>query len=225
MPRAGLGLGLAGCLLPATVTLSLVGLISAGAISAAWPALGGLLPRPGGFVLQPGKTLSLGAVTLPTWIPPCSPEPAPVAVDPSACAGAAGTDPADYQGFATGQCTWYVATRRRVAWHTAQGSLGGNAGQWLALAEQAGYSVGPVPELGSIAVYADARDGHVAWVVGVDQSGDYTVAEANWVFFGPRPPYVDVRGVAAGTTGSSADRLEGFIYGPPTASSGGPSLS
>jgi len=40
------------------------------------------------------------------------------------------------------------------------------------------------------------------------------VAEANWVFLGPRPPYVDLRGVAAGGTGDTSERLDGFIYGP-----------
>jgi surface antigen len=99
--------------------------------------------------------------------------------------------------------------------------LGGNGGQWLDLAAAAGYAVGPAPEVGSIAVFQDSGAGHVAFVVGVDAAGNYTVAEANWVLYGPTPPYVDLRGVAAGASGSRAERLEGFIYGLTKAPDGG----
>jgi surface antigen len=118
-----------------------------------------------------------------------------------------------------------VATRRRVVWHTSTGELGGNAGQWLQLAAATGYAIGPDPQVGAIAVYTDSGAGHVALVVGVDASGDYTVAEANWVFLGPRAPYVDLRGVAAGTTGDGFQKLAGFIYGPAGGQSTGSSLS
>lgn len=195
------------------VALSLLGLLSAGAVAADWGAGSGLLPDPGGFMLPVGADIPAGSPQFPGWALPCGPEPGALAVDPSACTGSPSPFPADYDGFSTGQCTWYVATRRRVAWHTASGELGGNAGQWLGLAAAAGYAVGPDPELGAIAVYSDAGAGHVALVVGVEASGNYTVAEANWVFLGPRPPYVDLRGVAAGSTGDAFERLAGFIYG------------
>jgi len=214
-------LAVAGCALPLLITLSLVGLLGSGAAAAAWPALGGLLPDPGGFMLPAGHDLLAGSPGFPTWALPCGPEPGGLAVDPSACTGSTTPFPAGYEGFSTGQCTWYVATRRRVTWRTQQGLLGGNAGQWLGLAEQAGFSVGPAPELGAIAVYSDSGAGHVAFVVGVDTAGDYTVAESNWALPGPTPPYVDLRGVAAGTTGSAYERLEGFIYGPGPTPGGG----
>lgn len=209
----------AGCAVPMLVVLSLVGLLSAGAVAVGMSSVGGLLPVPGGFMLAVGKDLTDGSPGFPSWALPCGPEPGALAVDPSACTGSPSPFPADYDGFSTGQCTWYVATRRRVVWRTSSGELGGNAGQWLQLAAEVGYSVGPEPALGAIAVYSDPGAGHVALVVGVDAQGDYTVAEANWVFLGPPAPYVDLRGVPAGGTGSGYERVEGFIYGLAGASS------
>ncbi len=210
-----LGLGLAGgCAVPAIGSLCLMGLLGASAGMATFGAVSQILPQPGGYMLASGVHLREGAPGFPNFALPCGPEPGALAVDPSACTGHPEPFPADYQGFSTGQCTWYVATRRRVEWRTAQGLLGGNGGQWLQLAEQAGYAVGAAPQLGAIAVYGDGGPGHVAFVIGVDARGDYTVAEANWIFAGPVPPYVDVRGVTAGGTGSSFERLLGFVYGP-----------
>lgn len=202
-----------GCAIPILMALSLVGLLSAGAVAAGWGSAAGLLSDPGGFMLPAGSEIAAGTPDFPVWALPCGPEPGALAVDPSACAGSPNPFPADYQGFATGQCTWYVATRRRVAWHTSSGELGGNAGQWLQLAAAAGYAVGPAPQIGAIAVYTDSGAGHVALVVGVDAAGDYTVAEANWEFLGPRAPYDDLRGVASGATGTESEQLAGFIYG------------
>lgn len=196
------------------MVLSLVGLVSAGAVAVGWSSVNGLPPDPGGFMLPAGTDIPDGSSGFPSWALPCGPEPGALAVDPSACTGSPEPFPADYEGFSTGQCTWYVATRRRVMWHAAGGELGGNAGQWLELASAAGYSIGPDPQVGAIAVYTDSGAGHVALVVGVDSSGDYTVAEANWVFVGSRPPYVDLRGVSAGKTGDAFEQLAGFIYGP-----------
>jgi len=207
-------LAVAGCALPLLVTLSLVGMLGAGAIAAGWPAFGGLLPSPGGFTLQVGQIVLAGSLSFPQWAVPCGPEPGALAMDPSACTGNPSPYPFSYQGFQTGQCTWYVATRRQVTWRTPSGSLGGNAGQWLALAGQAGYAVGAAPEVGAVAVYTDAGAGHVAFVVGVAANGDYTVAESNWSLVGPIPPYVDLRGVGAGSTGSPLEVLAGFIYAP-----------
>lgn len=210
---------LPGCAIPLVVLLTLVGLLSAATVAAGWGSTSSLLPEPGGFMLPLGSDIPDGSPDFPSWALPCGPEPGALAVDPSSCTGSPSPFPANYEGFETGQCTWYVATRRHVSWHTPSGELGGNAGQWLQLASAGGYSVGPDPELGAIAVYTDRGDGHVALVVGVDASGNYTVAEANWVFLGPRAPYVDLRGVAAGGTGSTFERLAGFIYGEAAASS------
>jgi len=195
--------------------LSLLGLFSAGAAAVGWGSVSGLLPVPGGFMLPAGTEIPDGSSSFPDWALPCGPEPGALAIDPSACTGSPIPFPTDYDGFATGQCTWYVATRRRVTWHTSTGELGGNAGEWMRLAAAAGYLVGAAPQVGAIAVYTDSGAGHVALVVGVDAAANYTVAEANWVFIGPRPPYVDLRGVSAGATGDALQQLAGFIYGPP----------
>lgn len=203
-----------GCSLSTLIAISLLGLLSAAAVATGWSSTAGLLPDPGGFMLPVGADIPAGTADFPDWAQPCGPEPGALAVDPSACTGSLSPFPANYDGFSTGQCTWYVATRRRVVWHTASGELGGNAGQWLQLAHADGYQIGPAPQIGAIAVYVDSGAGHVALVVGVDAAGAYTVAEANWVFLGPRAPYVDLRGVAAGGTGDTSERLDGFIYGP-----------
>ncbi len=178
---------------------------------------GGLAAAPlgaGGYMLPPGGHLDAGRAPLPGWAMPCGPEPGALALDPSRCTGRPAPYPLNYQGFATGQCTWYVATRRRVTWRTPGGALGGNAGTWLANARAAGYAVGPAPALGAIAVFGDTGPGHVAFVVGVAPSGAYTVAEANWDYYGPRAPYVDLRWIPPGGTGSTQEQLLGFIYGP-----------
>ncbi|MGH7639842.1 MAG: CHAP domain-containing protein [Candidatus Dormibacteria bacterium] len=215
--RTWLLLAAPGCALSLIAALCLAGLLTAAGVAAGLASPEGPLPEPGGFMLPAGATIPAGSPDFPSWALPCGPEPGPLAVDPSLCTGSPSPFPVDYEGFQTGQCTWYVATRRRVTWHTPQGELGGNGGQWLELAAAQGYAVGPAPELGSIAVYTDPGAGHVALVVGVDAEGDYTVAEANWTFLGPRPPYVDLRGVPAGGTGTSYERLAGFIYGPEVA--------
>ena len=203
-----LGAAVLGALGTVGLDLAAAPLGAAGGLVAAAP-LGA-----GGFMLPPGGHLDAGRASLPAWALPCGPEPGALAVDPSGCTGHPVPYPLDYQGFATGQCTWYVATRRRVAWHSPTGTVGGNAGTWLANARAAGYAVGPAPALGAIAVFGDAGPGHVAFVVGVAASGAYTVAEANWDYFGPRAPYLDLRWVPPGGTGSAQERLLGFIYGP-----------
>jgi surface antigen len=220
-PLKGIGgIVLAGCAVPLLLTLCLVGTIGAGAAAAGWPSVTGLLPTPGGFMLPVGRVILAGTPSFPAWAAPCGAEPGALAMDPSACTGHPDPYPYSYQGFATGQCTWYVATRRLVTWRTAAGLLGGNGGQWLALAAQAGYAVGSSPAVGAIAVFTDQGDGHVAFVVGVTADGDYTVAESNWSLYGPVAPYVDLRGVEAGGTGSQAEQLAGFIYGPAGAPEG-----
>ena len=160
-----------GCSLSTLIAISLLGLLSAAAVATGWSSTAGLLPDPGGFMLPVGADIPAGTVDFPDWAQPCGPEPGALAVDPSACTGSLSPFPANYDGFSTGQCTWYVATRRRVVWHTASGELGGNAGQWLQLAHADGYQIGPAPQIGAIAVYVDSGAGHVALVVGVDAAG------------------------------------------------------
>ena len=109
--------------------------------------------------------------------------------------------------FAFGDCTWWVASQRKVTW-------GGNAYQWWANAAAAGYAEGQTPEVGSIVVWGiDVPGeswgyGHVAYVVAV-KPGSFEVSEMN--FYGvPGGGWdrVDYRWVQDG-----AGYL-GFIYGP-----------
>lgn len=80
--------------------------------------------------------------------------------------------------FAFGDCTWYVATQRKVTW-------GGNADQWWANAAAAGYPEGQTPEVGSIVVWGpdvsgeSYGDGHVAYVEAVEP-GKFEISEMNF---------------------------------------------
>jgi surface antigen len=92
---------------------------------------------------------------------------------------------ADASSWPWGQCTWFVATKRRVTW-------GGNAADWLRNARAKGLPTSSTPTVGAIAVYRpghgyDPVAGHVALVVGVG-ADTYVVMEANvrgvgWVDF------------------------------------------
>jgi len=107
--------------------------------------------------------------------------------------------------FAFGDCTWYVATQRKVTW-------GGNAYQWWANAAAAGYAEGQTPQVGSIVVWGQDVPGysygygHVAYVQAV-QGNQFEVSEMNFGAPGGGWDRVDYRWVADG-----AGYL-GFIYG------------
>lgn len=109
--------------------------------------------------------------------------------------------------FAFGDCTWWVASQRKVTW-------GGNAYQWWANAAAAGYAEGQTPEVGSVVVWGiDVAGesygyGHVAYVVAV-KPGSFEISEMNF----------------SGVPGGGWDRVDyrwvtdgagylGFIYGP-----------
>lgn len=75
-------------------------------------------------------------------------------------------------GFYRGYCTWYVATQMPSIFPydetgTKQSRpFGGNANQWYANAQKAGFSVGTTPKTGAIIVYNNLRSsaGHVGIV-------------------------------------------------------------
>ncbi len=95
--------------------------------------------------------------------------PAEIAVDP-------------YGAFANnydpGQCTWYVASRRKIP------SNWGNANMWYYHAELAGWSVGATPRVGAIAWTDAGYYGHVALVASVSADGSQVqVSEMN--YYGP----------------------------------------
>jgi surface antigen len=78
-----------------------------------------------------------------------------------------------------GQCTWYVAGRRRVpnSW--------GNADNWYYAARASGWSTGTIPAVGAIATTSAGYYGHVALVERI--SSDYQqvyVSEMNYIGVG-----------------------------------------
>ena len=100
--------------------------------------------------------------------------------------------------FPVGWCTYYVATKRNVAWN-------GDAGYWYQNASAMGYAVGPTPKVGAIMVTWESWAGHVAYVEAVNPDGSWVVSEMNWVAF----DVIDERTIRPGQLGT---KLVGFIY-------------
>lgn len=77
--------------------------------------------------------------------------------------------------YDAGQCTWYVAGRRKVP------SNWGNADTWYSDAARAGWRVGSTPVLGAIAQTAAGWYGHVALVEAISADGkSVEVTEMNY---------------------------------------------
>jgi hypothetical protein len=107
--------------------------------------------------------------------PPATPEPPP----PPAVAEAAATppQPGGTRGqFPWGWCTWYVSSRRSIAWS-------GNAREWYAAARALGFGVGATPRVGAIMVSRESGYGHVAYVESVN-GNTFTISEMNFHGFG-----------------------------------------
>ena len=77
-------------------------------------------------------------------------------------------------GYANGQCTWYVAGRRQVPgdW--------GNAISWYRNAHAAGWSEGTIPAIGAIAWTSQGPYGHVALVEAID-GNQVQISEMNYL--------------------------------------------
>ncbi|MAF20377.1 MAG: hypothetical protein CMI55_01705 [Parcubacteria group bacterium] len=102
--------------------------------------------------------------------------------------------------FPYGQCTWYIAQKRKVTWS-------GHAKAWLANARVAGYSTGSAPQVGAIMVMSEGgwvgrRYGHVAYVESI-QGEWITISEMNYTCFACK----SVR-----TIKISDRRIRGYIY-------------
>lgn len=111
------------------------------------------------------------------------------AIAPVARTGATG-------GYAYGQCTYYVASRRQV------GARWGNARTWMANAQAEGYLTGPIPVPGAIAWTPSGWYGHVAFVEQVEGER-VLISEMNFAGWNR----VSQRWVAASAFG--------YIYGKP----------
>ena len=113
----------------------------------------------------------------------------------------------DLYGVKTVRCTWY-------AWEQAYTNAGvalpgwGNAQTWYNSAAMAGYSVGKEAASNSIAVWSSSDSyGHVAYVVSVDESGEYMTVNEGGI------PTDENEGIVIGSKlSTSASNLIGFIY-------------
>ena len=113
----------------------------------------------------------------------------------------------DLYGVKTVRCTWY-------AWEQAYINAGvalpgwGNAQTWYNSAAMAGYSVGKEARANSIAVWSSSDSyGHVAYVVSVDESGEYMTVNEGGI------PTEENEGIVIGARYStSSSKLIGFIY-------------
>ena len=113
----------------------------------------------------------------------------------------------DLYGVKIVRCTWY-------AWEQAYTNAGvalpgwGNAQTWYNSAAMAGYSVGKEARSNSIAVWSSSDSyGHVAYVVSVDESGEYMTVNEGGI------PTEENEGIIIGSRlSTSASNLIGFIY-------------
>ena len=113
----------------------------------------------------------------------------------------------DLYGVKTVRCTWY-------AWEQAYTNAGvalpgwGNAQTWYNSAAMAGYSVGKEAASNSIAVWSSSDSyGHVAYVVSVDESGEYMTVNEGGI------PTEENEGIVIGSKlSTSTSNLIGFIY-------------
>ena len=74
--------------------------------------------------------------------------------------------------FPWGQCTYWVATKRKVTW-------GGNANRWIKNARAQGYKISQTPKVGAIVQTSEGRIGHVAYVEQV-LPGRIVISEMNF---------------------------------------------
>ena len=137
------------------------------------------------------------------WEPPPPPEPKPVSEKRYASTSSSSTS---YSGkkvarggkgnkFPYGYCTYYVASRRSIAWR-------GNAGAWLGNARSMGYATGRTPQAGAIIVTNESSVGHVGIVESVS-GGSVNISEMNYVGWGK----VNRRTISAGS-----GAIRGYIY-------------
>jgi surface antigen len=125
------------------------------------------------------------AITPPSSTPVVALSKAAPAVAPSPISATAAMNEiyvAPYGTYANnydpGQCTWYVATRRKVP------SNWGNANTWYYMAGLAGWSEGSVPKVGAIAWTGAGYYGHVAIVTQVS-GNDSQVQVSEMNYYGP----------------------------------------
>lgn len=99
--------------------------------------------------------------------------------------------------FPYGYCTYYVSTKVDVQWS-------GNAGAWLAHAQNDGYTTGKEPAPGAILVTNEGSVGHVALTESINDSDrTFTVSEMNYEGLGI---------ISRRTLSFDDGHIKGFIY-------------
>lgn len=99
--------------------------------------------------------------------------------------------------FPWGQCTYYVATQRKITFR-------GNAKEWLRNGKAAGYGVGDVPVVGAVVVTTESWYGHVGYVEWVSADGSrFKFSEMNYVGLGV---------VSRREMSVNDRRVRGFVY-------------
>lgn len=99
-------------------------------------------------------------------------------------------------GYAFGNCTYYVY-ERRMQLGMPVGSNWGNANTWAINARAAGYRVDGTPSTGAVLVDTAGYFGHVAVVERVKRNGDIVITEMNNYAYGGFN-IVDQRTISAG---------------------------
>jgi surface antigen len=87
------------------------------------------------------------------------------------------TRPVAGNTYVPGQCTWYVYNRR-VALGRSVGSFWGNGGYWHYSAQNAGYLVNHIPEVGAVF----EQSGHVAVVEEIGTDNSVRISEMNYLY-------------------------------------------
>ena len=119
-----------------------------------------------------GETLVNGSTSYP-WG-----NPTPDAISCDSRRNPTGKCTVDNLGYYIGQCTSYVAWRRKKEGFPIPPAIG-NGGEWTGSA--AGYSQSYLPEVGDAMIFPSLGGfGHVAYVESVYPSGNVYISEYNW---------------------------------------------
>jgi surface antigen len=153
--------------------------------------------------VKPGKLLVLPGARAPGLPDSRTPPPTVPLTDkgtsPPFNVGGPNPGGSSYDGYPSGQCTYYVASRVDIPWM-------GDAGTWFPSAQSQGWAVGSTPRQGAVMVtWENELYGHVAYVEHAYNDGSWLVSEMNYV----GEDVVDQRLIRPGGV-----PLLGFIYPP-----------
>lgn len=113
-----------------------------------------------------------------------------------------------------GNCTWWSAYKRP---DLAAAGIHGDAKNWYGNASGLGFQLGAQPKVGSIVVFSNAPNGHVAYIESLGENGSFSVSEMDFTgSFGSGVQSATYSLNANGTYrrngGAQQWILNGFIY-------------